>query len=147
MLKAPRPIEYFKASEVGDREKGPFRDFTGQDQQHKVNALVDVLYTSHPLALSVSLEWKVFENFRSSNRLLPVGRDPYFFLYYGMIALAARCAAGEASPTPMPWTIAAAPTASHTLAHPRIPSRTNGMPSSTGPVHCLQRRRISYNRY
>jgi hypothetical protein len=66
-----------------------------------VNALVDVLCTSHPLALSVSLEWKVFEDFRSANNLLPIGHDPYFFLYYGMISLAARCAAREANSTPI----------------------------------------------
>lgn len=101
VLKAPRPIEYFKASEVGDREKGPFRDFTGPERQQKVNALVDVLCTSHPLALSVSLEWKIFEDFRLRNRLSPVAHDPYFFLYYCIIALGARRAAREANPTPI----------------------------------------------
>lgn len=101
VLDAPPRIEYFKASEVGDREKGPFRAFTGKEREQKVNALVDVLCTYHPLALSVSLEWKVFEEFRSLHRLPPAVNDPYFYLYYGIISLATRKAKLEANPTPI----------------------------------------------
>jgi hypothetical protein len=101
VLGASPSIEYFKASEVGDRVKGPFRNFTGPERTRKVNALVDVLCSAHPLALSISLEWKVFEGFRSKYNLLPIGRDPYFFLYYSMIALSAQCAARESNPSPI----------------------------------------------
>jgi Protein of unknown function (DUF3800) len=101
VLEASPSICYFKASEVGDREKGPFKDFTGEQRKQKVNALVDVLCTQHPLALSVSLEWSVFEQFRQRYKL-PTGLDdPYFFLYYRIIALAAQCCMREANPTPI----------------------------------------------
>jgi Protein of unknown function (DUF3800) len=101
VLGAPPRIDYFKGSEVGDRDKGPFKDFTGEQRQHKVESLIDVLCERHPLAFSASVKWSVFEKFQQKYNPLPGCNDPYFFLYYNIIALAAQYGQRESNPTPV----------------------------------------------
>jgi hypothetical protein len=79
-------IEYFKGSEVWDRQKGPFKDLTTEERSRKVEALVDVIETYKPLMLSTRLDWDIFRRFKDSVRLEPEFEDPYFFLFFSLIA-------------------------------------------------------------
>jgi uncharacterized protein DUF3800 len=87
-------IAYFKASEVWDREKGPFASFSDDERRDKVYALADVIACYKPLAISCELNRLEFENFKSTVHLRPGYDDPYFFLFYALIAqvsLLGRC--------------------------------------------------------
>jgi hypothetical protein len=81
----PPSIEYFKASEVWDRTKGPFRDMTAMQRRNKVDSFSDVITTYKPLTISCSLKWDTFNSFSKSVRLIPELDDPYFFLFFGII--------------------------------------------------------------
>lgn len=100
MDKAPR-LEYFKGSEVGDHDKGAFRDFTGPERMFKVEGLVSILTDLHPLALSVSVRWDVFHQFRLAHNLAGVFANPYLFLYYNTIRMGAELGRKQSHPTPI----------------------------------------------
>lgn len=78
-------IEYFKGSEVWDRTKGPFMNLTTPERMFKVEALADTLLTYKPLAISCRVEWQVFNKFVAEVSIEPELRDPYFFLFFGLI--------------------------------------------------------------
>lgn len=86
VLNSPPRIEYFKGAEVWDRSKGPFVTLTTGERMAKVEALVDTLITYRPLAISCRVEWAVFKKFRAANRIEPELDDPYFFLFFAIIA-------------------------------------------------------------
>lgn len=104
ILKDSPSVPYFKASEVWDRSRGPFRDFTDAQRMQKVNALSEVICDLHPLALSVSLRWEDFLAFRESKILSPLAQDPYFFLFYRLLLLAIQFGQRESNPTPIDFT-------------------------------------------
>jgi hypothetical protein len=97
-------VPYFKASEVWDHNKGPFRDFTNEQRQQKVRALAEVICDLHPLALSVSVRWKDFLAFKDTVVLPVWGQDPYFFLFYRLLVLAIQFGQHESHPTPIDFT-------------------------------------------
>ena len=86
VLKSAPRVEYFKGSEVWDRVKGPFRALSDQERMAKVDALADILAEHHPAAFSLRVEWSVFRAFTEAVPIHPDKNDPYFFLFYGMIA-------------------------------------------------------------
>lgn len=83
------PIEYYKGSEVWDREKGQFARLSDDDRRAKVEALADVICEYHPMAFSLSLRWDDFREFSKDIRLDPDKSNPYFFLFYGVVAFMA----------------------------------------------------------
>lgn len=97
-------VPYFKASEVWNHEKGPFRDFTDDQRKQKVNALSEVLCDLHPLALSVAVRWEDFLAFKEANALPAWAQDPYFFLFYRLLVLAIQFGQRESNPTPVDFT-------------------------------------------
>jgi Protein of unknown function (DUF3800) len=86
VLQSPPSIGYFKASEVWDRTKGPFSQMTTTERSMKVKAFVDIVATYKPMSISCRVEWSVFNEFRESYKLEPELDDPYFLLYFGIIA-------------------------------------------------------------
>ena len=86
VLNAPPTVEYYKAAEVWDRSKGPFRYLSDAERKAKVDALADVLTEHHPAAFSIRVKWDIFLSFANSVRIHSDRNDPYFFLFYGMIA-------------------------------------------------------------
>jgi hypothetical protein len=86
VLRSVPKIEYFKGSEVWDRRKGQFMNFTTQERMDKVNALADLIFEYKPLAIACRLEWSVFEKFHKENKLIEELDDPYFFLFFAIIA-------------------------------------------------------------
>lgn len=85
ILKADPAIEYFKASEVWDRTKGPFKNFTTRQRSEKVEALADAVLTYHPWAISCRMRWSTYRDFRKEFSINPLIDDPYFFLYHAII--------------------------------------------------------------
>lgn len=84
-LNANPPIEYFKASEVWDRRKGPFLRMNDSQRMARVESLADIISTYNAIAISCRMEWSTFTNFRKSNPVEPELDDPYFFLFFGII--------------------------------------------------------------
>jgi hypothetical protein len=84
-LKAQPAIEYFKASEVWDRTKGPFKNFTTSQRSEKVEALADVVLTYRPRAISCRMRWSTYREFRKKVSINSLIDDPYFFLYHAII--------------------------------------------------------------
>jgi hypothetical protein len=78
-------IEYFKASEVWDRRKGPFRDLTTKQRSNRVDALADLISVYRPLSISTRVEWPVFKQFADRYKLDDEFNDPYFFLFFALI--------------------------------------------------------------
>lgn len=78
-------IDYFKASEVWDRSKGPFKNLTTKERSAKVDALADVIFTYKPLAVSTRVEWAIFKKFSERYQLDEDFCDPYFFLFFSLI--------------------------------------------------------------
>lgn len=101
VLDSDPSIAYFKASEVWDYKKGPFRDFTSSQREKKVDTLSEVLCELHPLAISCSVSWEIFEEFKGHYQLPALCRDPYFFLFYALISLIIRISQRHANPTPV----------------------------------------------
>jgi hypothetical protein len=79
-------IDYFKASEVWDKEKGPFKEFTTKQRSGKVDALADIISTYRPLSISARVEWSVFRGFSERYKLDDELNDPYFFLFFSLIS-------------------------------------------------------------
>jgi hypothetical protein len=79
-------IEYFKGSEVWDKQKGPFAALTTRERSAKVDALADVIFTYKPLAIACHVEWEIFKEFSDANALVPELDDPYFFLFFALHA-------------------------------------------------------------
>ena len=104
VLKATPSIPYFKASEVWEKDiakESAWVALEPHQRRRKINALVDVLTTYHPMTMSFQLEWPVFQEFKRTYSL-PKGKDdPYFYLFYGAITLQARWGLREANPTPV----------------------------------------------
>jgi hypothetical protein len=104
VLKDTPPIPYFKASEVWEKDiekESAWASLEPSRRRRKVDALVDVLTTYHPLTFSFQLNWSDFKDFKNTYSL-PLGKDdPYFYLYYGAIILQARWGIREANPTPV----------------------------------------------
>lgn len=101
VLNAHPSIDYFKACQVWDKEKGPFAFFTDDQRMGKVDALVDVLTEYHPMAISCRMRWDTFTAFRDQVSL-PKGKDdPYFYLFYGIIILMILRGKQEANFTPV----------------------------------------------
>jgi len=86
VLRSDPKIDYFKASEVWDRKKGPFKDFTTQQRSSKVDALADLIFTYKPLSVSTRVEWRVFKQFSDRYNLDDEFNDPYFFLFFALIS-------------------------------------------------------------
>ena len=101
VLGASPAVPYFKASEVWDHKKGPFRDFTDDQRKQKINALSEVICGLHPLALSVSVRWEDFLAFKEAVALPVWAQDPYFFLFYRLLVLAIQFGQRESNPTPI----------------------------------------------
>lgn len=101
LMEMPPRLEYFKASSVGDRDKGPFKDFTGLQRREIVEKLVAALAALHPLTVSVSVSWEVFHEFRLKHALAGVFGNPYHFLYYNMIRMGAELCLKESQPMPI----------------------------------------------
>jgi len=85
VLQSSPAIDYFKASEVWDREKGQFANFTTQERIDKVNSFADVVFEYKPLAIACRLEWPIFEKFRAAYPLIEELNDPYVFLFFACI--------------------------------------------------------------
>jgi hypothetical protein len=94
-------IDYFKASEVWDHAKGPFRDFSDEERKQKVRAFAEAICELQPLALSVSVSWTEIQAFKSSTVLPKWANDPYFFLFYRLLVLAIQFGFHESHPTPI----------------------------------------------
>ncbi|HWE87261.1 MAG TPA: DUF3800 domain-containing protein [Terracidiphilus sp.] len=101
ILDAAPTVEYFKASEVWDHKKGPFRELTDKERETKVFALAECLCDLHPLAVSCSVGWDIFRDFRGRCVLPEYARDPYFFLFYRLIVLMIQMGQRAANPTPV----------------------------------------------
>lgn len=86
VLNADPSIEYFKASEVWDKTKGPFKLFSTEQRMDKVEALADVICTYMPLAIACRMKWSTYRNFREKVDINSLIDDPYFFLYHAIIA-------------------------------------------------------------
>jgi hypothetical protein len=84
-LYAHPPLEYFKASEVWDKNKGPFAGWSVPQRMARVESLADIISTYHSVGISCRLDWNTFTKFRESNRIEPELDDPYFFLFFGII--------------------------------------------------------------
>ena len=79
-------IAYFKGSEVWDKRKGPFKDFSTRERAEKVDSLADVVFAYKPLSISTRVEWDVYRRFSSRFNLDAGFDDPYFFLFFSLIA-------------------------------------------------------------
>jgi hypothetical protein len=104
VLSAPPAVEYFKASEVWERDprkKTPFVNLSDAERRRKVDVLVETLRDHHTLIISSQMEWEVFREFKAKYPL-PAGKDdPYFYLYYGTIGLMALWGIHETFLTPV----------------------------------------------
>ncbi len=105
VLRAPPAVEYFKASEVWERniaKESPFRLLSDEDRRRKVESLVDVTCEYQPKIFSCRIKWRAFERF-SNDYALSSGKDsPYFWLYYGIITMCAyQVNHIEANPIPV----------------------------------------------
>jgi hypothetical protein len=106
-LKAHPEIEYFKASEVWERDplkRTPFCRLTDDERKNKVDALVEILARYRPKLLSIRMKWSTFDRFRDDYALTAEKDEPYFWLYYGMIGMGITEVSGEVNPTPIDWT-------------------------------------------
>jgi Protein of unknown function (DUF3800) len=100
VLRLPRELEYLKMSEVWDRKKGPFANWSDTERSEKVTALAEVISKHSPESLSVSIEWEQYKAFQREY-VMPKDQDsPYFFLFYRIITLMAQ--AGEHYDNPFP---------------------------------------------
>jgi hypothetical protein len=106
VLKSDPPIEYFKASEVWERDisKGtPFCHLPDGERKKKVDALVEVFADYRPKMLSVRMEWNTFHRFSKMYALTADKNEPYFWLFYGMITFGMWVLDKEHNPTPIDW--------------------------------------------
>jgi hypothetical protein len=101
ILDAVPMIEYFKAAEVWDHKKGPFRELTDKERESKVFALSESLCDLHPLAVSCSVNWDTFRDFKARFPLPDYCQDPYFFLFFRLIVLMIQRGQLAANPTPV----------------------------------------------
>lgn len=97
VLRSDPSVDYFKGSEVWDRGKGPFARLTDNERLNKLYSLVDVIVTYHPAAISIRLNRSDFQRFASTTPLLESCSDPYFFLFYGLIARVGAIGVQEAA--------------------------------------------------
>lgn len=86
VLRSEPGIDYFKASEVWDKDKGPFKEFTTKQRSAKVDALADIISTYKPISISTRVEWSVFKAFSERYKLDDDLNDPYFFLFFSLIS-------------------------------------------------------------
>lgn len=86
VLDAAPTIEYFKASEVWDKAKGPFRNFSTQQRMDKVETLADIIASYQSRAIACRMKWSVYRDFQAKVRVPSMIDDPYFFLYHAIIA-------------------------------------------------------------
>jgi hypothetical protein len=64
-----------------------------QDSKTIFSGLADLVCEIRPVAISCRLEWALFREFADTIPLLKRFRDPYFFLFYALIAQIALLAA------------------------------------------------------
>jgi hypothetical protein len=101
VLRLPRELEYLKMSEVWDRKKGPFRDWSDTERSEKVSVLAEVISKHTPESLSVSIEWEQYKAFQREY-VMPKDQDsPYFFLFYRIITLMAQLGEHHDNPNPV----------------------------------------------
>ena len=84
VLLASPAVEYFKASEVWERDprkKAPFVNLSDAVRRRKVDVLVETLRDHHTITISSQIEWEVFREFKAKYSLPPGKDDPYFYLY------------------------------------------------------------------
>jgi len=86
VLEAHPKVESYKASSVWDYQKGPFLHLTAEERRSKVDALIDVVSEHNMVAISARLRWDDWRTFLQDRYLERQARDPYFFLFYALIA-------------------------------------------------------------
>lgn len=85
LLSEPK-LDYYKASEVWDWNKGAFKNFSKDQRLAKIEALVDVIGEYGLIPLTCRVRWSEFKHFNNSVDLPRECRNPYFFLFYGIIS-------------------------------------------------------------
>jgi hypothetical protein len=90
VLRSAPTIDYWKSSELWDRAKGPFKSLSTKERVAKLDAFSDIIFTYRPLAISTRMSWEVFNNVILRFSIPSEARNPYAFLFIGLLTQVAK---------------------------------------------------------